>query len=81
MNGALFYTTFKDGYLFQEEQYSLDDTITKMQEKHLGKNNLLLNIKSYKPHYAEIFGPFSQSFQNSYKEDFIEEIHEYEYFE
>lgn len=81
MNGALFYTVFRDGYLFQEEQYSLDDTITKMQEKHFSKNNLLLNVKSYSPHYAEVFGPFSQSFQNSYKESFIEEIHEYEYFE
>lgn len=81
MSGALFYTAFKDGYLFQEDRYSLDNSITKMQEKHFGKNNLLLNIKSYAPHYAEIFVPFSQSFQTSYKENSIEEIHEYEYFE
>ena len=37
MNGALFYTALKDGYLFREEQYALDKTITKMQEKHLVK--------------------------------------------
>jgi hypothetical protein len=81
MNGAVFYTSFKNGNLLKEEQFSLDNAITKMQEKHYSRNNLLSSITIYAPRFSVAFGQFSESFLQSYREDSIEEIHEYEYFE
>lgn len=81
MNGAYFYTKFTDGYLSEETQYSLEDGITKMQEKYYeAKYNLVSRIVAYSPHYPFIFGPFATSFRG-YNQPFIEEIHEYEYYD
>lgn len=80
MNGALFFTDFVGSRLYKEVQYSIENEIIKMQEKHFDKNNFPSKITAYKPHFDNIFGPFSLFFRE-YDQSSIEEIHEYEYYE
>jgi hypothetical protein len=85
MGGAVFHTTFEEGYLKKEEEFSpgyplKEGTITKMREIYYGSNNLISKIIIYPPHYADCYGPFSSSFQTSEFGKHTEEIHEYEYF-
>ena len=79
MYGGLFYTEFREGYLYKEEQYLIDHGIKKILEKNYGKYNLPEKVIAYPPHYANVFGPYCKSFRN-YDPQFTEEIHEYEYF-
>ena len=76
--GCIYYTTFKNGYLYSEEQYALGQNRPQKLVDIYYENNNLIKEKIYYPACYDL-NRFSALFNYEQKSS-VQEINEYEYF-